>query len=63
MKLYEVLENGSKEQWHDTKAELGMDFPNLPYWIDDQVKISESMAIHMYLAERYKPELMGTDIV
>ena len=39
-----------------------MDFPNLPYFFDtDGVKLTESMAIHAYLAEKYNPELLGTD--
>ena len=38
-----------------------MDFPNLPYISDGELKLSESIAIQMYIAQKYKPELLGNN--
>lgn len=52
----DVLPDGSysRQKWFDVKFTLGMDFPNLPYLMDDEnnVKISESMAIMKYLCRK-----------
>eukprot|EP00640_Fibrocapsa_japonica_P004326 CAMPEP_0113952318 /NCGR_PEP_ID=MMETSP1339-20121228/90341_1 /TAXON_ID=94617 /ORGANISM="Fibrocapsa japonica" /LENGTH=229 /DNA_ID=CAMNT_0000960899 /DNA_START=125 /DNA_END=814 /DNA_ORIENTATION=+ /assembly_acc=CAM_ASM_000762 len=53
----------SRQDWLDKKFNLGLDFPNLPYLIDGDLSITETMAIHRYLADKYKPELMGSDTV
>ncbi len=40
-------------QWFGKdKNSLGLDFPNLPYLIDGDLKISESSAILRYIAAR-----------
>ena len=36
-----------------------MDFPALPYFIDGKVKISQTTAIHQYIAEKWNEELLG----
>ena len=36
-----------------------MPFCNLPYIIDGNTKISETLAVHQYIASKYKPELLG----
>ena len=39
-----------REKWFDDdKKNLGLDFPNLPYLIDGDFKITESNAIHRYI--------------
>jgi glutathione S-transferase len=37
----------------NVKQSLGLDFPNLPYLIDGDVKISQSIAILRYLGRKY----------
>ena len=50
-----------KSQWLDAKFNLGMPFPNLPYLFDGDYKLTETIAIHRYLADKYKPALLGND--
>ena len=52
----------SREQWFDDgdKHKLGLDFPNLPYLIDDDLKITESETILKYVCEvSGNTELLG----
>lgn len=42
-----------RSQWLNDKPNLGLDFPNLPYLIDGDVRISQSMAIIRYLGRKY----------
>ncbi|XP_003220232.1 glutathione S-transferase 2 [Anolis carolinensis] len=41
-------------QWTSVKEKLGLDFPNLPYLIDGETKITQSNAILRYLARKHK---------
>ena len=41
--------------WTDVKFTLGLDFPNLPYFIDGDLKITESQAIIRYVVNKYGP--------
>ncbi|BFZ08944.1 hypothetical protein BsWGS_11985 [Bradybaena similaris] len=43
----------SREEWLSVKFTLGLDFPNLPYYIDDDVKLTQSNAILRYLARKH----------
>lgn len=49
----------SRAEWYDKKFTLGLDFPNLPYIMDGDLKMCESMNIYVYLVKKYVPELMG----
>nr|ACR61712.1 26.5 kDa glutathione transferase recombinant protein [synthetic construct] len=42
-----------KEQWFAEKYDLGFDFPNLPYLIDGDKKITQSHVITMYLGKKH----------
>ncbi|XP_075469705.1 glutathione S-transferase Mu 4-like [Ascaphus truei] len=41
-----------RSQWLDVKEKLGLDFPNLPYLLDGDVKLSQSNAILRYIARK-----------
>jgi len=58
-KIYEVTDapEYSRECWFKEKFTLGLDFPNLPYFIDGETKLSQSSAIMRHLARKY--DLMG----
>lgn len=47
--------------WFDVKQTLGLEYPNLPYLIDGEAKISETVAIMQYIARKYQPALLGAD--
>ena len=58
---YEQGDDFSVKAWTDVKPTLGMDFPNLPYFVDGDFKMSETMPIHKYIADKWTPELLGKD--
>jgi len=41
-----------KSGWIESKSSLGLDFPNLPYYKDDDVAISQSNAILKHIARK-----------
>ena len=47
-----------KSCWFDVKEKLNMEFPNLPYYIDGRVTLSQSNAILRYIAAQH--DLTGT---
>jgi len=46
-----------RSSWTNEKFTLGLDFPNLPYYIDGDLKITQSLAILRHVAR--KVNLMG----
>ena len=58
-KRYDFFNN--KAEWSDQdKANLGIDFPNLPYIIDGDFKLTESAAVTQYICDRWAPALIGS---
>jgi len=50
--------NWDRSQWLDVKFTKGLDFPNLPYYIDGDVKLTQTHAIMRHLARKHN--LCGT---
>lgn len=44
----------SRESWMSVKQSMGLDFPNLPYYMDGDVKITQSNAILKHIARKHK---------
>ena len=45
------------------KKNLGLPLPNIPYLIDGDFKLTESLSIYSYIAKCFgKPELMGKNL-
>ncbi|KAK8761847.1 hypothetical protein V5799_026880 [Amblyomma americanum] len=42
-----------RDKWLKEKFTLGLRFPNLPYYIDGSVRLTQSLAILRYLARKY----------
>jgi len=47
----------NRSEWDKVKYTLGLDFPNLPYIIDRDIKMTESWAIMRYLARKNNNQL------
>lgn len=52
-----------KPEWLADKEILGLPFPNLPYYIDEHVKLTETYAIYEYIANKHNPAYAGNTIV
>ena len=49
-----------KNSWNEAKYNLGLEYPNLPYLIDGETKLTETIAIMQYVAKKYCPALLGS---
>ena len=49
-----------RSAWTNVKETLGLQFPNLPYLMDGEVKMTETNAIMKYIAAKYGPQILGT---
>jgi len=59
-KYYEIGPDLSRESWLKEKFTLGLEFPNLPYWIEgDEIKLTQSRAILRHIARDKAPALLG----
>ena len=52
-------ERWNRDEWMGVKFTKGLPFPNLPYFIDGDVKLTQSSAIQRYICSKWKPELLG----
>lgn len=43
----------SRECWNSVKTTLGLPFPNLPYYFDGDIKITQSNSILRYIAKKH----------
>lgn len=61
---WENVKYTTREDWFDKdKKGLGLQFPNLPYLIDGDFKLTESRAINSYIIKKSgKTELLGKNL-
>ena len=59
MHFDEAANDWDRSDWLNEKENLGMEFPNLPYLFDGDVKITETLGIMQYIAKKWKPDLLG----
>ena len=55
-------DGNNREGWNSIKDTLGLDFPNLPYLMDGDLKITQSNAILRYIALKKGDNLVGKDL-
>ena len=62
-KMYECGDapDFDKSSWLDNKQTLGLEYPNLPYLIDGETKLTETKAIMKYIAKKWRPGLLGSN--
>ena len=58
-KQYTFGDDTSPDSWAMTKPNLGIHFPNLPYWKDGDMFHSEMLPICRTICRKYKPEYLG----
>lgn len=63
MYAYGPAPDFDRSDWFNVKQTLGLDMPNLPYLIDDEIKLTETVAIMKYICAKWRPELISCDPV
>lgn len=53
-KRYKLLPNFDRSEWLNDKFNLGLDFPNLPYYMEGDLKMTQTLAILRYLGHRHQ---------
>ena len=48
-----LSEEGQNMWFKEKKHNLGLDFPNLPYMLDGDVKLTQTLAIMRYLGRKF----------
>ena len=48
------FKEGTKTHWPSQKFKIGLPFPNIPFYIDGNIKLSQSGAILRHLGKKYK---------
>ena len=48
-----------KSCWLNEKETLGFEYPNLPYLMDGETRLTETIAIMQYISKKYSPALLG----
>ncbi|CAH8287183.1 unnamed protein product [Schistosoma turkestanicum] len=48
-----LYDQNDGDVWKDEKFKLGLEFPNLPYYIDGDIKLTQSNAIIRYIADKH----------
>ena len=51
----------SRTPWTDKKFGLGLDFPNLPYFKHGEHVMTETIPIHLFIADKWMSNLLGED--
>jgi glutathione S-transferase len=52
-------ERWNRDEWFSVKFTKGLAFPNLPYFLDGDVKLVQASAIQRYVCTKWCPELLG----
>ena len=52
----------NRDSWFSVKHNLGLEFPNLPYFIDGDFSMAETLPIMRYIASKYQPDQLGKTI-
>ena len=63
---YKLVKLSDKKEWFALKMgkiDSGFAFPNLPYMEDGETKISETIAIMVYISEKYGNEKLENDFL
>jgi len=45
-------DGNNRDSWNNVKESFGFDFPNLPYMIDGETKLTQTNAILRYIATK-----------
>lgn len=50
-----------RNDWTDVKDTFGLDFPNIPFYVDGEMRITESWAIMKYIGRNHSTQLLPAD--